>query len=440
MSAVPARLSGRKGRMVATLSALLAASGLLAACGSAAPSAKKQQAQSSTSTTGSSASSGSPSSSTSATPSSTGSGGGGGSVTSVLPASVQGQYKGYTNYFKVYPNPYASYTPPKPPWKFCYNDSYQGNSWRKGALAETQKLVAQFQKAGLAKGGLTVTNSNNDVNTQIAQLNNEVAEGCNAIISIPSSPTGLCSAMDNAYAHNVLVVTDDSPVSCKHAENADFNEYLDGKLTAKAVVSAMGGKGNLLIVDGIPGLASNTARTAGAMSALTSSSGIHVVGKVTGNWTPSVAKSATLEFLTTHPQQIQGVWQSALTMAAVGQAFLQSGRPLPKMNGFAGSCSTLAFAHDNHIKIFAFNQAGRPAAYEAFEIAARMLFGEKPLVSTILYPLPQITPQNFDQWYKPSMTVQSSCYSLPPNGKAVANSYMSPLFKGGKPVSPAPLP
>src|ERR1039457_3334972 len=70
---------------------------------------------------------------------------------SSLPASVQQYYKGYQYFSKLLPNPYASWKAPSPPWKFCYNDSYQGNSWRQDSLAEIEKLVAQYQKAGLAK-------------------------------------------------------------------------------------------------------------------------------------------------------------------------------------------------------------------------------------------------------------------------------------------------
>lgn len=40
-----------------------------------------------------------------------------------LPQSVQDNYAGYWNWMRLGPNPYASWTPPSPPWKFCYSSA-----------------------------------------------------------------------------------------------------------------------------------------------------------------------------------------------------------------------------------------------------------------------------------------------------------------------------
>jgi ribose transport system substrate-binding protein len=112
-----------------------------------------------------------------------------------LPESLRPFYEGYWLLAKIGQNPYADWTPPKAPWKFCYNDSYQGNSWRQQALEKYKALVEDYKKQGLASGDLVVTNSNNDINVQLSQLNNLTREGCNVILSIPSSPTGLCTGI-----------------------------------------------------------------------------------------------------------------------------------------------------------------------------------------------------------------------------------------------------
>ena len=129
----------------------------------------------------------------------------------------------------------ANWTPPKAPWKFCYNDSYQGNGWRQNALDKYKALVEDYKKKGLASGDLVVTNSNNDINVQLSQLNNLVREGCNVILSIPSSPTGLCSGIKDAHDKGILVVTVELPVVCPDAINVGFNEYFVAAKTAKWV-------------------------------------------------------------------------------------------------------------------------------------------------------------------------------------------------------------
>lgn len=352
-----------------------------------------------------------------------------------IPEALRANYAGYWYFTPLDDNPYASWTPPKPPWKFCYSDSYQGNDWRKTALAEYQHLVDQLQQKGLATGPLTVTNSNNDINTQLAQINNLVGEGCNVIEAIPASSTGLCSAAKAALDKGVLFVTMEGPLmDCKYAINVDFNEYWAGQITAQWIVNALNGKGNVLLANGIPGLPPTIARRQAVLDTLKQNSGIKVVGEITGQWTPSVAKSETLKFLGTHPQKIDAVWNSSQMMTAIGDAFLQSGREIPKINAFSGSCATLAYWKEHNMDSFGLNQAGAPAMYEGMHVALRMLAGQQPVSNAILYPVPVITQDNFSQWYKPDMTVRSTCFSSPPDGKAVADSYFDDLFKGGQPA------
>ena len=345
-----------------------------------------------------------------------------------LPEAVRPYYLGYWLFSTLNDNPYADWTPPKAPWKFCYNDSFQGNAWRQAALAKYKALVADLQTRGLVKDDLAVTNSNNDINVQLAQMNNLVREGCDVILSIPSSPTGLCSAMKEARAKGVLVVTVESEVSCPEAVNVGFNEYYVAAKTAKWVADAIGGKGNVFLVNGIPGLAPTMARHQAAKDVLANYPDIKVLGEVEGQWTPSVAKTNTLKFLSTHPQPVAGIIDSGLAAVSVGQAFEQFGRPLPKVNGFVGECSYLAYAKDKGLDVFSTSQSPGGALWTGFEVALRMLKGQKPVASTLLMPLPEITSANFDQWYKPTMTVQDACFAEAPSGRRVSESVLDQYF------------
>src|ERR1700722_20997184 len=71
------------------------------------------------------------------------------------PAAVKAEYAGYGEYTKIFGNPLGSYKAPKAPYKFCESTNYLGNGWEQGNQAELAALVKQYQKAGLAKPGLT---------------------------------------------------------------------------------------------------------------------------------------------------------------------------------------------------------------------------------------------------------------------------------------------
>jgi ribose transport system substrate-binding protein len=356
-----------------------------------------------------------------------------------IPSSARAAYLGYQKVARLQPNPYANWTPKKSPWKFCLNESLLQNGWRQGNLAELKKLTAQYKAAGLAKGDLQVTNSNGNSALQISQFNSLVSAGCDVIFTLPGSPTALCPAIDKAKQKGILVITDDTAVNCASAINVTFNGYLNMKLGATAVFKALGGKGNVLVVTGYKGSVGEAVEEAAIRSALNSYPDIKIIGEVEGQWTPAVAQTATATFLQTHPDKIDGILDEGEMGVAAQTALQQAGRPLAKVNFSSGECAAFAFwkAHPEVVTQVA-SQAPGAAAYESFLVAVRMLSGQKPITNTLIYPIPQLTGSKIGTFFKPSMTVKSTCYADSPNVMAVPDSYFNPLFKGGNPI-PKPL-
>ncbi|HEY0117544.1 MAG TPA: substrate-binding domain-containing protein, partial [Cellulomonas sp.] len=163
-----------------------------------------------------------------------------------LPKDVQQYYGSYQTFAKLFADPYKGWTPPPAPWKFCLNDSYLGNDWRQGDLAELQRQVKLYEAAGLAIGDLVVTNSDNQIALQLSQFSTLVNEGCNVIFSLPGSPTALCAAFTSAREKGVLVVTDESPTYCPDSINVSWNGYWAEYVGVKGVLDALGGKGNIV--------------------------------------------------------------------------------------------------------------------------------------------------------------------------------------------------
>jgi ABC-type sugar transport system substrate-binding protein len=145
-----------------------------------------------------------------------------------------------------------------------------------------------------------------------------------------------------------------------------------------------------------------------------------------------------LQFLATHPEPVNGVWNGGSCGVATGQALLQAGRPLQNVTGFEGSCADMAFWKAHLDDSIGFPQSGGQAVFEPFKLAMRMLAGQKPQVNSFIYPLPTITKANFDQYYRPTMTEESTCNAEPQ--APVADSYYDALFTGGQPVVPITFP
>jgi hypothetical protein len=53
-------------------------------------------------------------------------------------------------------------------------------------------------------------------------------------------------------------------------------------------------------------------------------------------------------------------------------------------------------------------------------------------VNTIFFPLPIITNANIDDYYDPSMNVQSTCFANGKDRRLVADDYFDQFFTGGE--------
>jgi ABC-type sugar transport system substrate-binding protein len=351
---------------------------------------------------------------------------------SSIPASARSNYGDWHAFARLFANPYPNYKAPKPPWKFCESTNYLANGWELGNQAELKALVSQYQKAGLATGGLTTVNSNLSVPQQISQLNSLMSQGCNVIFAIPGSPTAFCPTFDKARAKNILVVTDDTPIYCDNVMNSSFPEYTSAQIQSAALGNKLGGKGHVVMLTGIPGAVGESVTVAGFMAGLKKYPNISV-DQVAGDWTESVAQTAMVKYLATHPETVDGILDGA-GMATGGElALQQAGRPLAKEGFYDPECSTFALwkQHPGMV-VTSQNQGPEMAAYESFIVAERMLYGQKPIVNTLLYPIPGPTQASFNQWYKSTMTLKSTCYASPPASAITGNSYYNNLFKGGQ--------
>jgi ribose transport system substrate-binding protein len=349
-----------------------------------------------------------------------------------IPASSRKLYDGF-NSVPVTANPLAEYHAPSGRLKYCLAESYTKEAFRVGpplgSVGMFKKLVDQLQKLGKASGPLVITDANNNASVQLSQMNNLVQQGCQVIITYPVSATGLCSAVDNAWSKGILVVSYGTEASCGHMISVDTNEYHYGYLAAQNLADRLGHQGNVMLMNAIKGVPAAEAERQGALDAFKQYPKMHVIGEAYGNWTSSIAKSQMLQFASTHPGKIDGVWQAGLMSAAVWQALQQSGRGQGvKVEAFSGTCSGLALWKQNGGDNFSFLQAGEPYAYMTMQAIQRVLAGAQPVTNVLLYEEPVITQQSLDAWFKPGMTLNSDCYPNAPEQYRVKGNQLDPLF------------
>ena len=217
-----------------------------------------------------------------------------------LPAELKALY---TDSIPVGPSAYDDFKMPAKPWKWCHSESYMGNPWRVSMTNELKRLV----DGAIAKGdavSFELSDSNGDVPQQIAQIRAFIDKGCSIITTIAGSSTGLNDVIEAAYKAGIPVVTTASAVTSPYALNIQHNHNVWGYDMAKGIGEQLGGKGNVLMVEGIPGSPIVEHENSGGYRGLAEYPGLNNLGKVSGNWTANVTKNVILQTLATNPAQI----------------------------------------------------------------------------------------------------------------------------------------
>jgi ribose transport system substrate-binding protein len=216
---------------------------------------------------------------------------------------------------------------PKHGLVIAYSNGYTGNTW----LAQSQTDVAQaalpYEKAGIVSR-VIIENANNNVSTQISQIQNLINIGVNAIVVNPISPSALTPVLERAAAKGIVVIGSVGGLLAPHAVNVQYDQVAWTRISALWVFQHMHGQGNLLVVNGLAGQSTNTIRYDTVLSLLKQFPKIHLLQQVNGNWVEADAQQAVSSVLSSYPK-IDGVWtQDGGAIGAI-QAFEAANRKLP---------------------------------------------------------------------------------------------------------------
>jgi ribose transport system substrate-binding protein len=264
----------------------------------------------------------------------------------------------------------------------------RGHSLRLSPLTNEFRRLVEVYKAAGKVNDFELSDSNGDTSRQIAQIRAFIDKKCSIITLAAGSATGLNDAIEAAYKAGIPVVTISSSVTSPYAINVDSSYARWGYDMASAIKSALGGKGNVLMVEGIAGAPIVALERAGAEKAFKGSD-IKEARSVNGNWTANVTKTAVLQALATTPQKIDAVWTTGSESRVVAEAFAEANRPQPLITGsISGDALGYWKAHPDGYRFD--GQAVLPGwnSQALFRVAVRLLEGQQPKLGTLLIPIP----------------------------------------------------
>ena len=181
-----------------------------------------------------------------------------------------------------------------------------------GLNAEFMQIWAQALEDHPAvkegKVDLTVFDGRYDALVQQEQFETMATQNFSAIIFVPIDIEAGATAVQNAHDAGIPVFGSNTRV------NSDLltayvgsNDVKSGYMEAKYVLDQIGCKGNVVVIEGPIGQSAQISRLEGNLKALAECPDVTVLERQTANWSRAEAQTLMENWLTSHPDQINGV-------------------------------------------------------------------------------------------------------------------------------------
>ncbi|TIW18508.1 MAG: sugar ABC transporter substrate-binding protein, partial [Mesorhizobium sp.] len=182
-------------------------------------------------------------------------------------------------------------------YKIYLSMSFIGNDWQAEAANMVKAMAAHKSMAD--KVDLQVQVAGPNAQRQIQQINAMVQAGAKAIVIFPISPTALNQVVKNACDKGVKVFAYDAEITEPCAYNIHIDQEEAGRVTAEWLVKKLNGKGNIVILTGVPGTSVDDQRTKAAKAVFAKYPNIKIVGEAVGMWSQAVARTELSKILAT---------------------------------------------------------------------------------------------------------------------------------------------
>ena len=209
-------------------------------------------------------------------------------------------------------------------FKIGLSNGWVGSEWRTQMIEEAQAAAQAWQDRGVDVQ-VIVQSADVDAQGQIGQVRNFLNQGVNAIILDPNSPTAFDPVFAQAAAQGVLVIATDAEVSSTDAIYVGIDQKEWAVQSAQWLADALGGKGNVVAINGVAGNPANEMRVAGYKQVFATYPEITVLNEANANWDQAQGQQAMQNLLATYPD-IQGVWVQDGMAAGAWRAIMAAGK------------------------------------------------------------------------------------------------------------------
>jgi ribose transport system substrate-binding protein len=237
--------------------------------------------------------------------------------------------------------------------------------------------------------------ANLDVSTQANQVDQFVNAGVNAIIVVPVQADSLAPQVANAKAKKIPFLAVNAALNSPDLAGTVLpDDVKAGEQEMQMMADKLGGKGNIVVLQGPLGQSGELDRTKGIQNVLAKYPGMKILAKDTANWKRDEAVNKMKNWISSFGGQIDGVVaenddmglgalqatrEAKLKLPIVGVDGIEDGLKAVKSGDFIGTNL----------------QHGTVELAAGLAVAAKIARGEKVNTKPV-YLMPEVTKKNVD--------------------------------------------
>lgn len=283
----------------------------------------------------------------------------------------------------------------KAPYTIGWANIYSVPTWMKQTQGTIEAEVEELKKAGLVDN-LVVTDAQGDANVQIQQIQSMIDSDVDAIILIAGSSTAPARVLADACAKGIAIINFDSLVDSEDVTakiNTDSAQW--GEQAAQFLIDKIGGKGNIIVLNGPAGVSVSDDRRKGADPVLAKYPDVKILAETNTAYNVAPAQEAVTSLLFANPE-IDGVLSlgGALSAGAI-LAMDKQGRAMVPITG-ENARQFLELWKEKGLTSWATMQPNWLGAFATY--AAVQALEGKDVPAFVKIPLPIIDNSNIDQY------------------------------------------
>jgi len=234
---------------------------------------------------------------------------------------------------------------------------------------------------------------------QMSQVEDVIIKKPDAIVFTPVDYKAMVPAVAKMNAAKIPVVdVTDRTQGGQFVAFVGASDYELGLETGKYLIQAMGGKGNVVVIEGVKGAITSVDRVRGFNDAAKQAPGIKVIASQPGNYQRLQALQVMENLMQSHPQ-IDGVFAANDAMASGVIEALEGANRKAQVVGINGSKEAIDAIKDGRL-LATGDYNGFAQGCLAVMTAVRDL-RKLPIKPEILFPAVVIDKNNYQPWETP---------------------------------------